>query len=130
MDVPQLRTILHVAELGSLPKAAERLRIAQPALSRQVRMLEEELGIRLFDRHGRGMVVTEAGQDVLRHAQRIIGEIPKRRAFATVLECARSPRCSKTRLRHGARTRGATLAHPARSCHPDAQGGPFVTIPR
>ena len=52
MDVPKLRTILHVAELGSLSKAADRLRIAQPALSRQVRRLEEELDIRLFDRHG------------------------------------------------------------------------------
>ena len=80
MDVPQLRTILHVAELGSLSKAADRLRIAQPALSRQVRLLEEELGIRLFDRHGRGMVVTEAGKEVLRHAQRIMQELDEIRA--------------------------------------------------
>ena len=75
MDISQLRTIIHVSELGSLSKAADRLRIAQPALSRQVRMLEDELGIRLFDRHGRGMVVTEAGQEVLRHAYRIMGEL-------------------------------------------------------
>lgn len=80
MDVPQLRTILQVAELGSLSKAADRLRIAQPALSRQVRLLEEELGIRLFDRHGRGMVVTEAGKEVLRHAQRIMQELDEIRA--------------------------------------------------
>ena len=80
MDVPQLRTILHVAELGSLSKAADRLRIAQPALSRPVRLLEEELGIRLFDRHGRGMVVTEAGKEVLRHAQRIMQELDEIRA--------------------------------------------------
>ena len=80
MDVPQLRTILHVAELGSLSKAADRLRIAQPALSRQVRLLEEELGIRLFDRNGRGMVVTDAGKKVLRHAQRIMQELDEIRA--------------------------------------------------
>ena len=80
MDVPQLRTILQVAELGSLSKAADRLRIAQPALSRQVRLLEEELGIRLFDRHGRGMVVTEAGKEVLRHAQRIMQELDEIRS--------------------------------------------------
>lgn len=80
MDVSQLRTIIHVAELGSLSKAADRLLIAQPALSRQVRLLEEELGVRLFDRHGRGMVVTEAGQDVLRHAQRIMNELEEIRA--------------------------------------------------
>lgn len=80
MDVTQLRTIIHVAELGSLSKAADRLNTAQPALSRQVRLLEEELGVRLFDRHGRGMVITDAGQDVLRHAQRILSELEEIRA--------------------------------------------------
>jgi len=80
MDVSQLRTVIHVAELGSLSKAADRLHIAQPALSRQVRLLEEELGVRLFDRHGRGMVVTNAGQEVLRHAQRIMRELDEIRA--------------------------------------------------
>ncbi|WP_217358551.1 LysR substrate-binding domain-containing protein [Ruegeria atlantica] len=80
MDVSQLRTVIHVAELGSLSKAADRLHIAQPALSRQVRLLEEELGVRLFNRHGRGMVVTEAGQEVLRHAQRIMSELEEIRA--------------------------------------------------
>ena len=80
MELSQLRTIIHVAELGSLSKAADRLRIAQPALSRQVRMLEEELGVRLFERHGRGMVISEAGQDVLRHAYRIAAEIQEIRS--------------------------------------------------
>lgn len=80
MEISQLRTILHVAELGSLSKAADRLRIAQPALSRQVRLLEEELGIRLFERHGRGMLVTEAGTAVLRHAARILAEMEEIRA--------------------------------------------------
>ncbi len=45
-----------------------------------MRLLEEELGVRLFDRHGRGMVVTEAGQDVLRHAHRIMDELEEIRA--------------------------------------------------
>lgn len=80
MEISQLKTIIQVAELGSLSKAADRLHIAQPALSRQVRMLEEELGVRLFDRHGRGMVVTEAGKDVLRHAHRVMNELDEIRA--------------------------------------------------
>jgi DNA-binding transcriptional LysR family regulator len=80
MDLNQLRTLIHVADLGSLSKAADRLRIAQPALSRQVRLLEDELGVRLFDRHGRGMVLTEAGRDALRHAERVMGEIEELRA--------------------------------------------------
>jgi len=80
MDLSQLRTIIHVAELGSLTKAADRMRIAQPALSRQMRLLEEELGIRLFVRHGRGMVITEQGRDVLAHAVRIMVELDEIRA--------------------------------------------------
>ena len=82
MELSQLRTIVNVSELGSLSKAADRLHIAQPALSRQVRMLEEELGTRLFERHGRGMVLTETGQDVLRHAYRVLSGIQEIRSCA------------------------------------------------
>lgn len=80
MELSQLRTLIHVAELGSLSKAADRMHIAQPALSRQVRLLEEELGVRLFDRHGRGMVVTEQGRAVLAHATRVMRELDEIRA--------------------------------------------------
>lgn len=80
MEISQLRTLIHVAELGSLSKAADRLRVAQPALSRQVRLLEEELGIRLFDRHGRGMIITDQGQKVLCHALRVMAELDELRA--------------------------------------------------
>lgn len=83
MEISQLRTVLNVAELGSLTRAAERMRIAQPALSRQLRLLEDELGMRLFDRHGRGMVPTETGQAVVRHAQRVMAELEEIRAAAT-----------------------------------------------
>ncbi|PZP45058.1 MAG: LysR family transcriptional regulator [Azospirillum brasilense] len=62
MDLRQLNTFIHVSELGSLSKASDRLRIAQPALSRQIRLLEEELKVPLFIRHGRGMVLTRPGE--------------------------------------------------------------------
>lgn len=75
MDITQLRTVIHVAELGSLSRAADRLGIAQPALSRQVALLEQELGARLFERHGRGMVPTAAGQQVVEHAGRVLAEL-------------------------------------------------------
>ncbi|MFJ2985257.1 MULTISPECIES: LysR family transcriptional regulator [unclassified Pseudomonas] len=75
MDVVQLKTLIHVAELGSLSKASDRLHIAQPALSRQIRQLEKELGVYLFERHGRGMIITEAGSGVLQHATRIMDEL-------------------------------------------------------
>lgn len=75
MDIAQLKTLIHVAELGSVSRAADRLNIAQPALSRQIRLLEKELGVFLFERHGRGMVITEAGRDILQHASRILDEM-------------------------------------------------------
>ena len=65
MEIKQLRTFMHVATLGKLSLASDRLGTAQPALSRQIRMLEEELGVRLFDRNGRGMIPTDAGELLL-----------------------------------------------------------------
>jgi LysR family nitrogen assimilation transcriptional regulator len=65
MDLRHLRTFVSVAELGTVSKAAERLRIAQPALSRQIAMFERELGLKLFDRVGRRLVLTGAGEELL-----------------------------------------------------------------
>ncbi|MGH7043998.1 MAG: LysR family transcriptional regulator [Acetobacteraceae bacterium] len=75
MDLAQLRTVIQVAEVGSLNKASDRMRIAQPALSRQIRLLEEELQTQLFVRHGRGMMLTPAGHRVLDRAYRIMREV-------------------------------------------------------
>lgn len=61
-DFKRLGYFVQVAELGSLTRTAERLRIAQPSLSRQMRILEEELGVTLFTRGHRGMKLTEAGE--------------------------------------------------------------------
>lgn len=83
MDLKQLNTFVQVAELGSLSKTAERLRIAQPALSRQIRMLEEELKIQLFTRHGRGMILTEAGELLLSRATSILRQVEETRADLT-----------------------------------------------
>ena len=83
MDFRQLRTFSCVAELGSLSKASDTLRVAQPALSRQIKLLEHELRTELFTRNGRGMVLTEAGRLLLARtpgigpklAQRIVLEL-------------------------------------------------------
>ncbi len=83
MNLKQLQTFVHVAELGSLSKAAERLYTAQPALSRQIRMLEEELKVILFQRHGRGMLLTEVGQLLLSRATSILRQVEETRADLT-----------------------------------------------
>lgn len=61
LEPDHLRSFLHVLELGSLSKAASRAHLTQPALSRQIRILEERLECSLFERTGRGMRPTEAG---------------------------------------------------------------------
>ena len=80
MDIRQLRTFVHVAELGSFSKAAERLNIAQPALSRQIRLLEAELKAPLLVRHGRGVTLTGAGTVFLDRAAGILRQIEQARA--------------------------------------------------
>ena len=65
MDLRHARTFVTVAELGTVSKAALRLRIAQPALSRQLMDLEHELGLRLFDRVGRRLLLTGEGEQLL-----------------------------------------------------------------
>jgi LysR family nitrogen assimilation transcriptional regulator len=62
MEIRRLSYFVRIAEDGSLTKAAGVLRIAQPALSRQMRLLEEELGVSLFSRTARGMQLTEEGE--------------------------------------------------------------------
>lgn len=80
MDLKQLNTFIQVAELGSLSKASDRLWIVQPALSRQIRMLEEELRVTLFTRHGRGMVLTRAGELLKIRAGSILRQIEETRS--------------------------------------------------
>ena len=79
MDLKQLETFVHVADLGSFTRAASLLQIAQPALSRQVRALEVELHQPLFDRNGRGVTLTEAGQRLLAHARGILQQVERAR---------------------------------------------------
>src|SRR6202012_3566335 len=65
MDLRHARTFITVAELGTVSKAALRLRVAQPALSRQIIDLEHELGLQLFDRVGRRLLLTGEGEQLL-----------------------------------------------------------------
>jgi LysR family nitrogen assimilation transcriptional regulator len=62
LETRRLHYFIQIAELGSLTRAAGMLRIAQPALSRQMRLLEEELGVTLFTRTPRGMSLTQDGE--------------------------------------------------------------------
>lgn len=72
MEIYQLKTFIAVAAEGNLTRAAERVHTSPPAVSAQIKALEDELGVRLFDRSTRGMVVTAAGERLLAEAQRTI----------------------------------------------------------
>ena len=70
----QLQCFRQVAELGSFSKAAERIGLSQPALSAAVRKLEEAVGVRVFDRTTRQVVLTPEGEELLRLATRMVEE--------------------------------------------------------
>ena len=79
MDLKQLEYFVRVAELGSFTRAAQVLGVAQPALSRQVRLLEVELRQNLLTRNGRGATPTEAGQVLLEHGRGILHQVERAR---------------------------------------------------
>jgi len=72
MELRHLRYFVAIAEERSFTRAAERLWVAQPGLSTQIRRLEVELGVRLFDRHTRGVEVTAAGEVFLERARAVL----------------------------------------------------------
>ena len=72
MDLRQLEIFVKVAELGSFSKAADALFLTQPTVSEHIRSLEDELGVRLLDRLGRGAAVTKAGALLQGYAQRLL----------------------------------------------------------
>ncbi len=79
MDLKQLAYFVRVAELGSFTRAAIELDVTQPALSRQVRLLEVELRQTLLVRNGRGAVPTEAGRVLLDHGRGILHQVERAR---------------------------------------------------
>ncbi len=75
MELRHLRYFVAVAEMENVSRAAARLHVSQPALSRQVRDLEEELGFRLFDRGARSLRLTAAGRIFLEESRAILGRV-------------------------------------------------------
>jgi DNA-binding transcriptional LysR family regulator len=75
MDLRRLRTFVTVAEQGTVSKASLSLRTAQPALSRQIHDLEEELGVKLFDRVRRRLVLTSEGEQLLEDSRAVLGAV-------------------------------------------------------
>ena len=75
MNILHMKYAVEVAKLGSLNKAAETLLIAQPNISRSIKELEADLGITIFNRSAKGMVLTPSGEEFINYAQSILKQI-------------------------------------------------------
>ncbi|MGY4407668.1 LysR family transcriptional regulator [Bradyrhizobium sp. USDA 3315] len=85
MNLQQALTFLTVAELGTVSKAALRLRVAQPALSRQIIGLERELGLQLFDRVGRRLLLTGEGEQLIAGCRLLLNSVNSLKEQAQLL---------------------------------------------
>ena len=74
MNLRHLRAFVSIADAGGFARAANRMNLSQPALSRQIHALETELGVSLFDRLGRRVQLTSEGEDLLRRGRRLLTE--------------------------------------------------------
>src|SRR3954454_20761802 len=74
MNLQHLRAFAAIVETGGVARAAARMHLSQPALSRQIHALEAELGVTLFNRIGRGVQLTSEGEDLLRRGRRLLAE--------------------------------------------------------
>jgi DNA-binding transcriptional LysR family regulator len=74
MDLRQLHAFVAVVDAGGFARAASRVSLSQPALSRQIRALEQDLGVRLFDRIGRRVQLTSEGEDLLERSRRLLAD--------------------------------------------------------
>ena len=83
MELRQLRYFVAIADHGSLSRAALVLHIAQPALTQQLRQLEDELGVQLLHRSAKGVLSTDAGKIFYEHAQAILKQVADARSAVT-----------------------------------------------
>jgi len=86
MELYQLRSFVAVAEAGHLTRAAERLHVSQPAVSAQIKALEDELDVVLFERTSSGMVLTSAGERLITDAERVLSAAQVLRNVAKALK--------------------------------------------
>ena len=92
MELRHLRTFVAVAQAQSFTRAAARLNVAQPPLSRQIQQLEAELGVTLLERNTRPAQLTEAGRVLFDQAVQILDRVTELRAIASRMSDARKPR--------------------------------------
>ncbi|WP_075244771.1 LysR family transcriptional regulator [Xanthomonas oryzae pv. oryzae] len=120
MDLASLNAFVAVAASGSFSAAGEALHLTQPAVSKRIALLEAQLSARLFDRLGRQVVLTEAGQALLPRAQRILAELQDTRRVLEHLGAAFGGRLSLATSHHVGLHRLPALLRSFATQHPQA----------
>lgn len=123
MDLRRLRYLVAVADEGHITRAAERLGLQQPPLTRQIRSLENELGVRLFERLPRGVKPTEAGRAVVDEARAILARTERLADLAQ-----RAARGEEGRLAIGVTSSGAFHPFVARQIRAFRTASPGVQL--
>ncbi|HET8682571.1 MAG TPA: LysR substrate-binding domain-containing protein [Micromonosporaceae bacterium] len=121
MELHQLRYVLAVAEAGSFTRAAEALYLAQPSLSVQIRKLERELGVSLFERLGREVTLTSAGEAFLEHARPALFHVRRAREEAVAVRKLERGRIAIGALPSVAATVLPRVLAAYRAAHPDIE---------
>src|SRR5262249_58801401 len=85
VELRHLRYLIGIVDAGGMARASQRLHVSQPTLSRQMRDLEEELRVRLFNRVGRTLELTAEGRDLVARSRRVVAEAEALAARGAVL---------------------------------------------
>jgi DNA-binding transcriptional LysR family regulator len=99
MNFKHLQTFVTICEGGTVSRAAAQLGITQPALSRRIKALQEELGLRLFDNLGRRLSLTSEGEEFLRHSRALLAQAEACLPPAAPLAAAEPASCESEELR-------------------------------
>jgi DNA-binding transcriptional LysR family regulator len=121
MTLQQLQYMLAAIDHGSFTAAAESLHLAQPSLSEQIRRLEAELGVALFQRVGRGTVPTEAGRALRPHAEAALAAVERGREAAAAIRELRGGLAAFGTFGTARTYLGTDLVEDFRSSHPDVR---------
>jgi DNA-binding transcriptional LysR family regulator len=121
MTLQQLQYFLAALDRGSFSAAAEGLHMAQPSLSEQVRRLEDELGVALFQRVGRGLVATEAARALRPHAEQVLAGVEAARASVAEIRALRGGTAAFGTWGTSRYYFGVDLVEAFRKRHPDVR---------
>jgi len=95
MNLREMAYLVAVADLHNFSKAAEQCNVSQPTLSTQIKKMEEWLGVKIFERNNKRVMITEEGQDIVQSAKKILQEVERIKEIA---ECSHNPFAGKFRL--------------------------------